>query len=141
MPRSFILMLSSKNVAKLLVTAILAAAFASPFVRAQNVPLTEEQIKTGFLFNFTKFVEWPPESFADANAPIVLGIIGDSVVEQLLMDVTAGKSVNGRPVMVKRAKDLQDLKSCHIVFVGASDEKRAPQILEALKTSSVLTVG
>jgi YfiR/HmsC-like len=129
------------NMVQVLATAVLALALASPDVRAQNVLLTEEQIKAGFLFNFTKFVEWPPESFADANAPIVIGIVGDSAVEKLLMEVAAGKSVNGRPVLVKHFKDLQDVRNCQIVFVGSSDEKRMPQILEALKASSVLSVG
>src|SRR5450631_2903001 len=117
MPRLLILLPSSKNAGKVLV-AVLALAFASSFVRAQNSPLTEDQIKAGFLFNFTKFVEWPPESFGDANAPMVIGIVGDSAIEKLLMEVAAGKSVNGRPVVVKRSKDLLDVKSCQIVFVG-----------------------
>jgi hypothetical protein len=125
--------------------SLLAAAFALgcalPAARAQSGSLTEDQIKAGFLFNFTKFVDWPPENFANANSPIVLGIVGDSLVGKLLTDVAAGKSVNGRPVMVKQLKQGQDLKTCQIIFVSSSDEKRAPQTLEELKEASVLTVG
>jgi len=36
----------------------------------------EYQIKAVFLFNFTQFVVWPPEQFADDHAPLVIGILG-----------------------------------------------------------------
>jgi hypothetical protein len=29
------------------------------------------QVKAAFVFNFAKFVEWPPNAFPDANAPII----------------------------------------------------------------------
>jgi hypothetical protein len=141
MARSLIASLSTKGAVRLLFTAVLAFGFASTAVKAQNAALTEEQIKAGFLFNFTKFVEWPPESFAEANSPIVMGIVGNSVVEKLLTDVAAGKSVNGRAVIVRQIKEVQDVRGCQILFVGSSDEKRAPQILAELKVSSVLSVG
>jgi hypothetical protein len=108
---------------------------------AQANPSVEYQVKAAFLYNFAKFVEWPPESFADQNAPIVLGVISDNVFGKLLTEVTAGKSVNGRPVVVKQFKEGQDLRSCHIVFVSSSNEKHVIKILESLKDSSVLTIG
>ncbi len=108
---------------------------------AQASPSLEYQVKAAFLYNFAKFVNWPPESFADQNAPILLGVIGDNAFAKLLTDVAAGKSVNGRPVVVKLFKEGQDLRSCQIVFVSSSEENDATQILEKLKESSVLTVG
>jgi hypothetical protein len=120
---------------------VLIVACASPPVNSQTLSLTEEQIKAGFLFNFTKFVEWPSDRFADSMAPIVLGIVGETAVAKLLADVAVGKSVNGRPVVVKQLKEGQELKTCHIVFVSDSEEKRVHQVLEILKGTSTLTVG
>ncbi len=107
----------------------------------QTNPSVEYQVKAAFLYNFAKFVEWPPETFPDQTAPIVLCVIGDSVFGKLLTDVSAGKSVNGRPIGVKHFKDGQDLRTCQIVFIGTSDEKHLTQIFDNLKRSSVLTVG
>lgn len=108
---------------------------------AQAPTLTENQIKAGFLFNFTKFVEWPADVFPDATSPIVLGIVGEDSFGDLLTQATAGKTVNGRTVLVKRFKDEQTLQACNILFVGALEEKHIARILERLKGSSVLTVG
>jgi YfiR/HmsC-like len=124
---------------------ILFAAYsltcAGTMAKAQSQPLSEYEIKAGFLFNFTKFVEWPPDAFADSSVPIVLGIVGDNPVTDLLTETAAGKTVNGRAVVVRRFKEGQDLRSCHIVFVSSSEGKHVPQILESVKGSRVLTVG
>ena len=114
---------------------------AGPLGGDQNAQLSEDQIKTGFLFNFTKFVQWPPDAFVDSNAPIVVAIVGDTSVRSLLTEVAVGKSLDGRAVIVKTFKEGQDLRTCQILFVGASEQGHVTQILEGLKGSSVLTVG
>ncbi len=104
-------------------------------------PLTETQIKAGFLFNFTKFVEWPPDAFADATSPIVLGIVGEDPFGDLLTRAVAGKTVNGRAVLVRHFVADQNLQGCNILFISASEEKHLPRILDGLRGSSVLSVG
>jgi hypothetical protein len=108
---------------------------------AESEPLSEYQIKAGFLFNFTKFVEWPSDAFLDSSVPIVLGVVGENPVTNLVTEAAAGKAVNGRAVIVKRFKEEQDLRGCQILFVSSSEEKHIAQILEKLRGSSVLTVG
>jgi hypothetical protein len=125
----------------LILLAACSLARAGTLPEAQSQPLSEYEIKAGFLFNFTKFVEWPPDAFADPSVPIVLGIVGDNPVTDLLTETAAGKTVNGRAVLVRRFKEGQDLRSCHILFVSSSEGKHVPQILESVKGSRVLTVG
>ena len=118
----------------LLLTLTLPAAGQAP-------ALTENEIKAGFLFNFTKFVEWPTDAFSDANSPIILGIVGEDPFGDLLVQAVAGKSVNGRAVLLKHFKEEQPLRACNILFVSGSEEKHLARILEKLKGSSILTVG
>jgi hypothetical protein len=37
---------------------------------------TEYQVKAVFVYNFSRFVEWPPQSFTAPNEPFVIGILG-----------------------------------------------------------------
>jgi hypothetical protein len=108
---------------------------------AEGPALTENQIKAGFLFNFTRFVEWPTDAFPAADSPIVLGLVGEDSFGDLLTQAAAGKNVNGRTVLVQRFKEEQNLRACNILFVGASEEKHMARIFERLNGSSVLTVG
>ena len=49
---------------------------ATQCANAQEAGPTEYQIKAAFLFNFAKFVEWPPKVLGGASTPLVIGILG-----------------------------------------------------------------
>ena len=98
-------------------------------------------MKAAYIFNFTRFVDWPPDAFSDDKAPIVIGILGEDPVIDLLGATASGKTVNGRTVSVRQLKQGQNLRACNILFISASEDRYAPRIREQLKGSYVLTVG
>src|SRR5260370_35542589 len=59
-----------------LVLILILPPLAGGFGHAQEFRPTEYQVKGAFLFNFPKFVEWPPDAFASKTAPLVIGILG-----------------------------------------------------------------
>lgn len=124
--------------ARLLLTAILALPAAAAPAPA---PTGAVEVKTVFLFNFTKFVEWPPSAFPAPTSPIVIGVLGADPFGAVLDRTVAGETVNGRPVEIKRFKTLDELAPCHILFIAASHEGRVPEILRRLKRSETLTVA
>ncbi len=102
-------------------------------------PATKEyQVKAAFLYNFAKFVDWPARSFPDANAPIVIGVLGESPFGDELEKLAKGRRINGRPIVV-RWVSAEGARSCHLLFVGAGDEGRFAGIKDGLP--GVLTVG
>jgi len=101
----------------------------------------EYQVKAAFLFNFIKFVEWPADAFADDNAPLVIGVIGNDPFGSTLDNTVGGKSINGRPLAVRRFSRGQDFKVCHILFVSSSEKNHLAEIIQSLRGTSVLTVG
>ncbi len=109
--------------------------------RAQDRPSGEYQVKAAFLYNFAKFVEWPADALSDSAAPIVVGVIGEEQFSEVLAQTVAGKTVNGRELVIRRGKVGQDLRNCQLLFISSSERKYLPQILGSLRGSSVLTVG
>jgi hypothetical protein len=108
---------------------------------AQSEGLTELEIKAGFLYNFTKFVEWPEGAFVEARSPMILGILGENPVGTLLTQIAARQPVNGRPILVKQFKAGEDPRKCQILFAALKDQKRLAEVLGELKGAPVLTVG
>jgi len=108
---------------------------------AQTLGSREYQIKAAFLYNFVKFIEWPPEAFPSTNAAINLCILGEDPFGDDLEQTMQDKIINGRAMVVQRLKAVQSLQGCHVLFVSASEQKRVTQILESLKGQSVLTVS
>jgi hypothetical protein len=109
--------------------------------RAQSPTAGEYQVKAAFLYNFAKFVEWPPSSFSNASAPLQICIFGRDPFGDGLRALTADKTVNGRKFEIDNVVDLQQARSCHILFIAASTAMAVKQIVEGLRGANVLTVG
>jgi hypothetical protein len=109
--------------------------------RAQSPSAGEYQVKAAFLFNFAKFVEWPPSSFSDASAPLRICVLGRDPFGEELRNITKEKMVNGRKLEVTQALDLQVARTCHILFIASSETARLKQIFESLRGTDALTVG
>lgn len=102
---------------------------------------SEYQLKAVFLFNFTQFVDWPTDAFSDAGSPLVIGILGSDPFGAYLDDTVRDERVNGRPLAIQRYARVDEIKTCHVLFVSASEAGHMGQILNALKGRSILTVG
>ena len=124
----------------------------APGVHAKSSSPSEYQLKAVFLYNFAKFVEWPAESFADARAPIILGILGKDPFGTIIDQIIKSKTVKDRKLVIRRFEKIKDLEAscmgkgeeeefCHILFISSSEEEHLAKILEILNASSVLTVG
>lgn len=116
--------------------AALAIALCLPTAYAQTPQ--EYAVKAGFLYNFPKFVEWPAGAFSDAN--FLLCVVGADPFEAAL-DTLNGKSVGGRPLVVRRYSAADPLGQCQILFVSDSERRRLGQILAAIGKAPVLLVG
>jgi hypothetical protein len=106
---------------------------------AADNPPSEYQVKAAFLLNFTKFIQWPPAAFENADSPFSICILGNDPFGSSLDQVVEGESVGGRKVTVQRIGRPPTPKSCQVLFV-ARFEKDVPGILAGLG-SGVLTVG
>ena len=117
------------------------AAALPPAAASQERDAPEYELKAAFLYNFATFVEWPAGSFPGPDSPFTIGVIGQDPFSPSLETTLQGKTVGGRRIEVRRSSDVKELKVCHLLFVPASEGERVPNILEALRGTSILTVG
>ena len=101
----------------------------------------EYQLKAVFLFNFAQFVEWPAESFADPQAPLVIGVLGEDPFGRVLDEVVRDEIVRGRALVVQRFQRVEDAFRCHVLFISHSESARLEEDLAALRGRSILTVS
>ena len=105
---------------------------------------SEYLIKAGFIYNFAKFVEWPGNSFSQADSPIVIGVLGTDPFGNVLDRIVEDKKIGSRGFVVRRfkwGKDLKDLKECKILFVSVSEKAHIDEIVQSVKGLPILTVG
>ena len=104
---------------------------------------TESQVQAVFLFNFSRFVEWPPQTFAAPGDPFVIGIVGTDPFGARLDEAVHNEQINGHVLTVRRFRNISelDIDNCQILFIDRSEIARLGQILTALDHHSTLTVS
>ena len=123
----------------LMVMALLVST--GPGFSAQTAVSKEYQVKAVFLFNFAQFVQWPSDTFATADKPFLIGILGDDPFDDFLDDTVRGEKVDGHPLIIRRYEHLEEARDCQILFISRSQYKRIENILASLKGRNILTVG
>lgn len=102
---------------------------------------SEHEVKAAFLFKFPAFVEWPQDAQARADAPFVIALLGADDIADELQKLAQDRSLQNRPLQVRRLKPGESPRGAHIVFVGAGEAGRLPQIAKALQNSPTLVVS
>jgi hypothetical protein len=123
----------------LLVAWILVSGLA--VMQTAAAVLSEYEAKAGFLYHFGQFVTWPAMAPNDHDHPFIIGVLGVDPFGSMLDEMIAGKTIQERPVVVRRFRRIEDAASSHILFISASEEYRLPYILALLDHASVLTVS
>ncbi len=113
---------------------ILALVLAASAVLHGQEATLEYRVKAAFLFNFAKFVEWPPET---AGGPLAICVAGRNVFGESLSDIVRGETINGRPIEVRVI--LEPEPGCHVIFVPRGAAVTA--YLRAARELPSLTVG
>jgi hypothetical protein len=119
----------------------LALLLASNSGFGGNTPLTKYQVEAVFLFNFAKYVDWPAAAFPNATAPITIGVVGTDPFDDNLQNVIQGKTINGRPFVIKHLASDSELGGCQILFISDSEASRMGEILDRAGALPILTVG
>jgi hypothetical protein len=117
--------------------AILLSLFIMTTAYAQKA--SEYQVKAAFLFNFSKFLEWPVEAMGEAEEPFVFGVLGKDPFGSYLDAIIAGEKIMDHQMIVKRFNSVEQVDKCHILFVNLHG--KTSEALNALKGKSILTVG
>ncbi len=102
---------------------------------------TESEIKAAFLFNFTKFVDWPQDVLDPAAANLTVCVLDDDPFGEVLAEVIRGKAVNHRALRFHRLTGPDDPALCQVLFVSAAKESRLRQTLAETPPPGVLLVG
>jgi hypothetical protein len=100
----------------------------------------EYDVKIGFIYNFAKFVTWPPAADEKAPHTLVLCYVADDPTITVFQKLD-GKTIRDRKIKVIAFQDGTCLEKSHIIFFATQDKERIQEILEQAKGRSILTIG
>lgn len=109
---------------------------------AEEMSAPEDQVKAACLLNIPKYITWPEKTFASSNSPVVLCLVGQQSFRSELQRIAAIRTASPRRVILKDVDPDGDFPSpCPVVFIGAAERRRLPEILSRFHDLPVLTVG
>lgn len=123
-----------KSSRRLLLLLFLLAGIGAMPCRAE---LSEQRVKSAYVFNFIKFVEWPATAVTDNK--IRLCVIGDNGLRSLLA-MLDGRRIGDRELQIV-ADASGSLNACHVLYIGERERRRIPPIIKSLSDTSVLTIS
>lgn len=99
-------------------------------------PRDERAVRAAYVFNLTKYVEWPAD-----RGELWIGFVGQRSNGEFLFKLLDGKMSDSRPIHVVLAPSEEELKKCSIFYVAETQHKRVQAALERASARNLLTVG
>jgi len=105
-----------------------------PQARAENAASSaalERRVKAAFLYKFLGYAEFPAGAFPDPASPVVIGVFGADDLAAELARIAGGRTVNGRPIVVRVLRESELAMSVHLLFIGGHDTARVGRSVRA----------
>ncbi len=97
----------------------------------------DEKFKALFMYNFTKYLEWPAD---DIKNEFVIGVFGSSPIIQELTIIAEKKTVANHPIVVRKLIDIDDVKKCNIVYVPENKSTHIEEIYQKCVSNGTLII-
>ena len=99
------------------------------------------KLKVAYLYNFTRYVDWPEQAFKNESDAFVIGVLDGDPHAHLLVQVAKRKTAKSRPMAIRSCKSIDDFAGCHLVFLSNSvDESFIQQTITRTVTTKTLLI-
>ena len=112
---------------KILLWALLTLTAQLGLCDAADEPAREYRIKAAYLYNLSKFIEWPAEKTAEAETSFTICVYGHNPFADSLEKLRE-HAVRGRAISVRYVAENQSIDSCQLVFLSR-DNTTLPKAL------------
>lgn len=141
MPISGLQVSSRGGLPRALVSLLSCLAIAWPAALASAAPADINAIKADMLCNLARFVQWPDSMVAQNKGQLVVAVLGEDDLAGTIASVLSTRSVNGKPVFVRFARRVQDVRGCQIVYIASPELAHQTDVVEALRGTATLTLA
>lgn len=102
--------------------------------------MLQHKIMSAFVYNFTKYIDWPSASFPSRDSPLKVCVLGDDPVAALLQPLSK-RTFGERPINVLRISEPLDASACNIIYMADDDSIDLREQLRYLVDVSALTIS
>jgi hypothetical protein len=100
-----------------------------------------DEVKTAFLLNFGRFVDWPAAALSKTPEQFNICLLGPSGLGEEFALKLETEKVKDRKVKITQIPPASIESNCQILYIGTGSSELISNALEHFKTSPTLTVG
>jgi hypothetical protein len=115
----------------LLILVVTAASLFS-FTSGQDY-----KFERTFIYNFTKYIQWPP---GQQSGDFVIGVLGDSPIYEQLQVMSQTRTAGAQKFEIKKLNSVNEIKGLHMLFVPKDQNGQIGSILAKIKGAATLVI-
>ena len=113
---------------------LLYLGFVGSFiVQAQN-----EKFKALFMYNFTKYIEWP---VSQRTGEFVIGVLGNSPLVAELNTIASKQKIGSQSIQVKVFSSVEEIDNCNILYLPPSKSGQISAVVNKLSGRATLIIS
>ena len=105
--------------------------------RVEDLAKTE----TAFIYQFTKYIDWPRAITDSQNGDFVISIVGNSPILKPLEELARLKTIKGKKITLQVYPDGTSVEKSNIVIIALPDEPLLQQTLKKTRGTSALIIS
>lgn len=117
---------------------ILCLLFYLSLLGWQHVDAQNEKFKALFMYNFTKYIEWPA---ASRSGEFVIGVLGNSALTDELKTIASKQKVGSQNIVVKTFSSVDEIDNCHIIYIPPSKSTQLAAVIAKIGTKPILIIS
>ncbi len=109
----------------------------SSIINAQDPNTTNAKIKAIFIYNFTKYIEWPSE-YKKGN--FIITVVGNQTLADELIKMAQKSKVGNQAFTIQHVNNINEIGKCHMLFLGSGKTALLSSAIERVKKQSTLVI-
>mgnify|MGYP006298725149 CR=1 FL=1 len=119
-----------KRIKLIIATLLIFAAFHS-------FSQTQAGMKAVFIYNFTKYIEWPAEY---KSGDFVIGVLGSSPVTAELAKYAETRKAGSQNIVVRTYSSVGEISKCHMIYIPAEKSGELSSVISQINGNSTLII-
>lgn len=95
------------------------------------------RIHSVFIYNFTKYIQWPS---SEQSGDFVIGVLGNSPIVASLEKLASERKIGTRSMVVKKFSSVAEITKCHMLFIPDRNSNDLEAALAKINGQSTLVM-
>lgn len=100
-----------------------------------SIKAQDERFKAIFIYNFTKYINWPP-----SQGDFIINVLGNDGIISEIGEIAKKKTVGSSKIEIVRILSPKEIRKCHILFIASSKIDFLADVIQIAKKDNILVI-